>query len=249
MHSIALVSFLAILCCCESFKLIQHCRIKLKQITFIKRTQFTCFTSESNFNSLENLIDNVGTVEITTESNSRIANLNNDMGVTTNHGIELANWEDNEEASFCTCVICKSSYIVDETKLGVGGSQVKCTVCGRQWLLSKIKLHKIGSTTHVTNMTNSTVSETKKILKVQEFLKTPLRDTFGIYIANLPYEYGENDIIDLFGEYGILNVKIIRNLDTGVSKGYAFIKVYNDIGLEFSIVNSFQTNIFLIKVC
>lgn len=45
-----------------------------------------------------------------------------------------------------------------------------------------------------------------------------------IYIGNLPYHVGENDLNDYFSRFGTIeSIKIIRNFRTGRSKGYAFV--------------------------
>ena len=48
-----------------------------------------------------------------------------------------------------------------------------------------------------------------------------------IYVGNLPYRVSENEIQRYFARFGsVEGVRIIRNLKTGQSKGYAFV-TYN----------------------
>ncbi|MFT4176021.1 MAG: RNA-binding protein [Luteolibacter sp.] len=45
-----------------------------------------------------------------------------------------------------------------------------------------------------------------------------------IYVGNLPYTATENDIRDLFAEFGdIQSVKVITDRETGRSKGFGFV--------------------------
>jgi len=45
-----------------------------------------------------------------------------------------------------------------------------------------------------------------------------------IYVGNLPYEAEESALENLFSEHGeVENVKIIRDFDTGRSKGFGFV--------------------------
>lgn len=45
-----------------------------------------------------------------------------------------------------------------------------------------------------------------------------------IYVGNLPYHLGENDLRNYFSRFGaVKTIKIVRNFRTGRSKGYAFI--------------------------
>ena len=46
-----------------------------------------------------------------------------------------------------------------------------------------------------------------------------------IYVGNLSYNVNEQDLEDLFGEFGKnLQIKLIKDLETGRSKGFAFIE-------------------------
>ena len=50
----------------------------------------------------------------------------------------------------------------------------------------------------------------------------------NLYIGNLSYDVEENDLEDEFKEFGeIKSVKIIRDRETGRSKGFAFVEVEN----------------------
>ena len=50
----------------------------------------------------------------------------------------------------------------------------------------------------------------------------------NIYIGNINYKMQENDIMQLFSDYGnVTSVKIIRDKKTGRSKGYGFIEMDN----------------------
>lgn len=51
----------------------------------------------------------------------------------------------------------------------------------------------------------------------------------NIYIGNLNYKVGEEDIKELFQEYGeVSSVKLILDKETGRSKGFAFVDMEND---------------------
>jgi len=50
-----------------------------------------------------------------------------------------------------------------------------------------------------------------------------------IYVGNLSYDVSEQDLESLFGEFGKnLQIKLIKDLETGRSKGFAFIEFEND---------------------
>jgi RNA recognition motif-containing protein len=49
--------------------------------------------------------------------------------------------------------------------------------------------------------------------------------TGALFIANLPFSLSENEVDGIFGEYGqIESCKIIRNNESGESKGYGFVR-------------------------
>ncbi len=51
----------------------------------------------------------------------------------------------------------------------------------------------------------------------------------NIYVGNLTYDVTENDLRDLFGEYGTVSkVNVINDKMTGKSKGFAFVEMEND---------------------
>lgn len=50
----------------------------------------------------------------------------------------------------------------------------------------------------------------------------------NIYVGNLSYGLNDNDLQQLFSEYGSVNsAKIIQDRDTGRSKGFGFVEMAN----------------------
>ena len=47
-----------------------------------------------------------------------------------------------------------------------------------------------------------------------------------IYVGNLPYDVSEDDLRETFGTYGqVASVRIIKDRDTGRSKGFGFVEM------------------------
>ncbi len=47
-----------------------------------------------------------------------------------------------------------------------------------------------------------------------------------IYVGNLPYSASENDVRELFAQYGeVLSVRLITDRDTGRAKGFGFVEM------------------------
>ena len=59
-----------------------------------------------------------------------------------------------------------------------------------------------------------------------------------IYVGNLPYDLEESELSDVFGAYGAVDsVKIIKDFETGRSKGFAFVVMSNDEEAQQAIDN------------
>ena len=61
-----------------------------------------------------------------------------------------------------------------------------------------------------------------------------MTDRIGIFVGNLPYEYDEQNIGDLFGEYGVRQISLIRDPE-GLSKGFAFVEVSSQADADMMI--------------
>ncbi|MCC8425663.1 RNA-binding protein [Mucilaginibacter sp. UR6-11] len=59
-----------------------------------------------------------------------------------------------------------------------------------------------------------------------------------IFIAKLPYQYQQADIIELFSPYGeVSSANVIMDRETGRSKCYAFVEMPNDEEAQNAITN------------
>ncbi len=51
----------------------------------------------------------------------------------------------------------------------------------------------------------------------------------SIYVGNLPWSATEEQVRDLFNEYGnVLNVKLVNDRDTGRARGFGFVEMEDD---------------------
>jgi cold-inducible RNA-binding protein len=58
----------------------------------------------------------------------------------------------------------------------------------------------------------------------------------NIYVGNLPFSMGENELKGLFEQKGTVNsVMVMRDTDTGRSRGFAFIEMASDEDTEKAI--------------
>ena len=64
------------------------------------------------------------------------------------------------------------------------------------------------------------------------------RDTAYIYIGGLPFDVSEGDIVTIFSQFGNpTHVNLIRDKDTGKSKGFAFLKYEDQRSCDLAVDN------------
>jgi RNA recognition motif-containing protein len=50
-----------------------------------------------------------------------------------------------------------------------------------------------------------------------------------LYVGNLPYDTGENELQELFGPFGAIeSVRVMRDMATGRARGFAFVEMGTD---------------------
>ena len=58
----------------------------------------------------------------------------------------------------------------------------------------------------------------------------------NLYVGNLPFTTSEQDLSQLFGQYGtVTKTQVIMDRETGRSRGYAFVEVPDDEAVERAI--------------
>lgn len=64
------------------------------------------------------------------------------------------------------------------------------------------------------------------------------RDTAYIYIGGLPFDLSEGDIVTIFSQYGEpVHVDLIRDKETGKSRGFAFLKYEDQRSTDLAVDN------------
>jgi RNA recognition motif-containing protein len=64
-----------------------------------------------------------------------------------------------------------------------------------------------------------------------------------LYVGNLPYETGEQDLRDLFASAGTVEtVNVIRDMATGRARGFAFVEMATDADAQNAVttLNEYQ---------
>ncbi|CAG7936394.1 unnamed protein product [Penicillium salamii] len=64
------------------------------------------------------------------------------------------------------------------------------------------------------------------------------RDTAYVYIGGLPFDISEGDIVAIFSQYGEpVHVNLVRDKETGKSKGFAFLKYEDQRSTDLAVDN------------
>ena len=64
-----------------------------------------------------------------------------------------------------------------------------------------------------------------------------------LYVGNFPYETGETELQELFGQVGSVDtVRIMRDMATGRARGFGFVEMTTDEGAQTAIakLNEYQ---------
>ena len=130
-----------------------------------------------------------------------------------------------KNTGYIMCSTCKTAYLADDVDLSSKrGLRLKCGICEKEWFQSNERMMKTDDVHYLQKMTDAKIQEIKKIIDEKNFPKYPRANKIGIFVGNLPYTYTEKEIGDLFAEYGVTNIALVRGTD-GLSKGFAFVEV------------------------
>ncbi len=126
---------------------------------------------------------------------------------------------------YIMCSQCKSSYVYDEKVFESSkGRKVCCGVCGKEWFQSGARVLTTDDSNYLSGMTETKMSEIRRAVEMRNWPRFPKTNKIGVFVGNLPYNYDEQEIGDIFAEYGITNISLVRD-PTGLSKGFAFVEV------------------------
>ena len=157
----------------------------------------------------------------------------NEGGVSAEIKLKLVSAKDKggikyleDGTQYIMCSQCKSSFLYDEEQFGAKGRKVKCGVCEKEWFQSGNRVLTTDKNNSLMGMTEEKVAEIRKSIDMRNWPRFPKTDRIGVFVGNLPYNYDEKEIGEIFAEYGITNISLVRD-PTGLSKGFAFVETAN----------------------
>lgn len=81
-------------------------------------------------------------------------------------------------------------------------------------------------------------AELEKCVPPNASWHTDYRDTAYIHIGGLPFELSEGDVVTIFSQYGNpVHVNLVRDKDTGKSRGFAFLKYEDQRSCDVAVDN------------
>lgn len=149
---------------------------------------------------------------------------NNNPDSAVKSGKNSSTNSNTDTTTYLMCSACKTAYLMTARDLGPRGSRVQCSVCGKEWFQTVDRLLTLTELTTIEPMTQEKIDDVKRILADSNFPRHPRADKVGIFVGNLPYTYDEKQIEELFQEYGITNISLVKDPE-GLSKGFAFLEV------------------------
>ena len=138
--------------------------------------------------------------------------------------------------SYIMCSSCKAAFLMTEEGLKKRSLRVRCCVCDKTWFQTSERLLKTDGMHHLQNMTQEKIDEVRGSMNERQWVKTK---GIGIFVGNLPYTYEEKEIGDIFGEYGLIGISLVRD-NEGQSKGFAFLEVSNQADADLMITEMHQ---------
>lgn len=122
---------------------------------------------------------------------------------------DLVKSDSDKVPHYCICPQCARAYILNSKEpLKNPGEQVRCDACNKEWFLHASKVQ-------IANNLKDFIDHTETPQHISK------RD---IYVANVPYEYSNDDLGALFQEYGVSNAFVVLDKDKN-SKGFGFLEV------------------------
>jgi predicted Zn finger-like uncharacterized protein len=150
---------------------------------------------------------------------TRLAQLNADSTVQLKQDVPAGKYD----TTYCICGNCKTAFRIDEFSID-DGLKVKCGVCRREWFQTKDNVLKTDDLHQLLPVKEVSVDEAGPVVAGDLGAPTAFAERIGIFVGNLPRSFTEQQIGELFAEYGVTNVVLVKD-EQQLSKGFAFVDV------------------------
>ncbi|KAM3569198.1 hypothetical protein VYU27_008698 [Nannochloropsis oceanica] len=135
--------------------------------------------------------------------------------------------QDDNLEYFVRCGRCSAAYSVPADLVKPEGGRVKCEVCGHTWFQASNRLQVL-SQGYVLKDYPDDLRE--KVAENVRNNRHPLdtsasKGAISVFVGNLPFSMGEEDIKNMFGAHGgVVSVTIVKD-QLNRSKGFGFVEM------------------------
>lgn len=117
-----------------------------------------------------------------------------------------------------TCAKCKAAFPIDPEAFG-SGRRVRCNNCDHEWYQTADRLQRL--------------PESMELIEYPEKMRQRMREgkpaeaqtNFRVFVGNLPFVATEQELEDLFAEYGCVTGVSIAKDEDGRARGFGFINM------------------------
>jgi predicted Zn finger-like uncharacterized protein len=136
--------------------------------------------------------------------------------------------------TYVRCGKCQTSYAISEEDLGArGGRRLECSVCGHSWFQTKDRLMTLTPEFELSALPERDVERIQN--NIQEGKAAKYMGDKKLYVGNLAFQCHEDDLYEIFGQYGdVGEVNMIRD-ETGRPRGFAFVTMRTEEAGEKAI--------------
>jgi predicted Zn finger-like uncharacterized protein len=140
----------------------------------------------------------------------------------------------NMPSTYVRCGKCQTAYAISVDDLGTrGGRRLECTVCTHSWFQTKDRLLTLTPEFELSALPERDVERIQN--NIQEGKAAKYMGEKKLYVGNLAFQCHEDDLYEIFGQYGdVGEVNMIRD-ETGRPRGFAFVTMRTEEGGEKAI--------------
>lgn len=132
---------------------------------------------------------------------------------------------------YTECGNCMAVYEIDPDDIGERGRKVECSVCSNQWYQ---RLDRLRIVPEDKMLADYPVDKKDQLIQAREKSRAEFRAQrsarydakFSVFVGNLPFNADEDALRELVKDTAdIASVVIVKDKETGRSKGYGFLNV------------------------
>jgi predicted Zn finger-like uncharacterized protein len=131
--------------------------------------------------------------------------------------------------TYVRCGKCQTSYAIAEDDLGTrGGRRLECSVCTHSWFQTKDRLLSLANDFELSPLPERDVERIQS--NIQEGKSAKFMGEKKLYVGNLAFQCHEDDLFEIFGQYGdVGEVTLIRD-ESGRPRGFGFVTMRTEDG-------------------